>query len=81
MLIDDLSLDGRLKACELGADYCISNYIDHDYLVTRLQSTIYNAIANRQLKEQLKAASDVAMAAMSNTSDMGANIQFLLDRY
>ena len=81
MLIDDLSLDGRLKACELGADDCIPSQIDHDDLVTRLQRTIYNAIANGQLKEQLKAASDVAMAAMSNTSDMGANIQFLLDSY
>lgn len=81
MLIDNLSLDGRLKACELGADDCISSHIEHDDLVTRLHSTIYNAIANKQLKEQLKAASDVAMAAMSNTSDMGANIQFLLESY
>ena len=81
MLIDNLDLDDRLKACEIGADDCISSHIEHDDLVTRLQSTIFNAIANRQLKEQLKAASDVAMTAMSNTSDMGANIQFLLDSY
>jgi hypothetical protein len=81
MLIDDMSLDDRLKSCELGADDCISSHIEHDDLVTRLQSTIYNAIANKQLKEQLKSASEIAMAAMSNTSDMGANIQFLLDSY
>ena len=81
MLIDNLDLDDRLKACELGADDCISSHVEHDDLVTRLQSTILNALANRQLKEQLKAASDVAMTAMSNTSDMGANIQFLLDSY
>lgn len=81
LLIDRLNLDERLKACELGADDCISSHIDHDDLVTRLQSTIYNAIANKQLKEQLKAASDVAMSAMSSTSDMGVNIQFLLDSH
>ena len=81
LLIDQLSLDERLKACEIGADDCISSRIEHDDLVTRLRSTIYNAIANKQLKEQLKAASDVAMAAMSNTSDMGVNIQFLLDSH
>jgi CheY-like chemotaxis protein len=81
LLVEDLSLDERLKACEIGADDCISARIEHDDLVTRLRSTIYNAIANKQLKEQLKAASDVAMAAMSNTSDMGANIQFLLDSH
>lgn len=81
MLIDDMSLDDRLKSCELGADDCISSRIEHDDLVTRLQSTIFNSIANKQLKEQLKSASEVAMAAMSNTSDMGANIQFLLESY
>ena len=81
LLIDQLSLDERLKACEIGADDCISSRIEHDDLVTRLRGTIYNAIANKQLKEQLKAASDVAMAAMSNTSDMGVNIQFLLDSH
>lgn len=81
LMVEDLSLDERLKACEIGADDCISNRIEHDDLVTRLRGTIYNAIANRQLKEQLKAASDVAMAAMNNTSDMGVNIQFLLDSH
>jgi hypothetical protein len=81
LLIDQLSLDERLRACEIGADDCISSHIEHDDLVTRLRSTIYNAIANKQLKEQLKAASDVAMAAMSSTSDMGVNIQFLLDSH
>jgi len=81
LLADDLDLEQRLMACELGADDCISTNVSHDDLVTRLQSTIYNAIANKQLKEQLKAASDVAMAAMTNTSDLGANIQFLLESY
>ena len=81
LLVESLNLDERLKACEIGADDCISSRIEHDDLVTRLRSTIYNNIANKQLKEQLKAASDVAMAAMSNTSDMGVNIQFLLDSH
>jgi len=81
LLTDNLDLKQRLMACELGADDCISTAESHDDLVTRLQSTIFNAIANRQLKEQLKAASDVAMAAMANTGDLGTNIQFLLDSY
>lgn len=81
LLTDKLNLDQRLMACELGADDCISPSENHDDLVTRLQAAIFNSIANRQLKEQLKAASDVAMAAMANTSDMGANIQFLLDSH
>ena len=81
LLSSNMALEKRLLACELGADDCISTQLDHDDLVTRLQSTIYNAIANKQLKEQLRAASDVAMAAMASTGDLGANIQFLLDSY
>lgn len=81
LLSSNMALEKRLLACELGADDCIPTQLDHDDLVTRLQSTIYNAIANKQLKDQLKAASDVAMAAMANTGDLGANIQFLLDSY
>ena len=79
MLIDDIHLEQRLMACELGADDCISSQVSHDDLVTRLQSTIFNAIANIQLKKELKTASEVAMAAMANTGDLGCNIQFLLE--
>lgn len=81
LLSHNMDLDQRLLACELGADDCISTDVSHDDLVTRLQSTIFNAVANNLLKEQLKAASDVAMAAMASTGDLGANIQFLLDSY
>lgn len=81
LLSRNMSLEQRLLACELGADDCISNLISRDDLVTRLRSTIFNAIANKQLKEQLKAASDVAMAAMASSGDLGVNIQFLLDSY
>jgi len=79
MLIDELNLEQRLMACELGADDCISSQESHDDLVTRLQSNIYNAIASLQLKKELKTASEVAMAAMANTGDLGCNIQFLLE--
>ncbi len=74
-------LDTQLATYELGADDCISTQESFDVAEKRLESLIYNGIANRQLKDQLKAATDVAMAAMCNTSDLGVNIQFLLDSH
>jgi len=40
---------------------------------------IFNRIANEQLKQQLEKANEMAFIAMSDTSDLGVNIQFLLD--
>ena len=81
LLMQNISLDMQLSAYEVGVDDCISTQEPIDVIVTRLQGSIYNAIANKQLKSQLKAATDVAMTAMSNTSDLGCNIQFLLDSH
>lgn len=81
LLVHNNSLETQLSAYEFGVDDCISAQESIDVIVTRLQNTIYNTIANKQLKIQLKAATDVAMTAMSNTSDLGCNIQFLLDSH
>ena len=81
LLVQNISLEMQLSAYEVGVDDCISAQEPIDVIVNRLQSTIYNNIANKQLKTQLKAATDVAMTAMSNTSDLGCNIQFLLDSH
>jgi CheY-like chemotaxis protein len=81
LLVENISLETQISAYEVGVDDCISTHEVFDVIVTRLQSTIFNGIANKQLKTQLKAATDVAMTAMSNTSDLGCNIQFLLDSH
>lgn len=81
LFIEKINLDTQLTVYEIGVDDCISTQEPIESIVSRLQSTIFNAIANKQLKGQLKAATDVAMTAMSNTSDLGCNIQFLLDSH
>ncbi len=69
----------RLAAYDCGAD----DYLCVDDLVTelhgRLERIIINKIANDQLKVQLAQANEMAFIAMSDTSDLGVNIQFLLD--
>jgi CheY-like chemotaxis protein len=69
----------RLAAYDCGAD----DYLDINDLKTelhgRLERVIINKIANEQLKMQLAQANEMAFIAMSDTSDLGVNIQFLLD--
>lgn len=69
----------RLAAYDCGAD----DYLSIDDLKTelhgRLERIIINKIANDQLKMQLAQANEMAFIAMSDTSDLGVNIQFLLD--
>ena len=69
----------RLEAYDCGAD----DYLGVDDLSTelhgRLERIIINKIANDQLKVQLAQANEMAFIAMSDTSDLGVNIQFLLD--
>lgn len=69
----------RLAAYDCGAD----DYLLIDDLVAelngRLERIIINKIANDQLKKQLAQANEMAFIAMSDTSDLGVNIQFLLE--
>lgn len=81
LIIEDLSLDKRLKACELGADDCISHLVEHDDLVSRVQNTIFNAIANKQLKDNLHVVSSYAMTAMSKADDLSINIRFFIESF
>ena len=71
--------DERLSAYDCGAD----DYLGIDDLATelhgRLERIVINKIANDQLKLQLAQANEMAFIAMSDTSDLGVNIQFLLD--
>jgi CheY-like chemotaxis protein len=69
----------RLAAYDSGAD----DYLGIEDLATelhgRLERIIINKIASDQLKAQLAQANEMAFIAMSDTSDLGVNIQFLLD--
>lgn len=69
----------RLKAYDCGAD----DFLQVDELKVelhgRLERIIINKIATDQLKSQLLQANEMAFIAMSDTSDLGINVQFLLD--
>lgn len=81
LLIDQISLEKRLKVCELGADDCITNLIAHDDLVARIQSTIFHVIADKQLKNKFDFASEISMAAMTKTDDLSITMRFFKDSF
>jgi CheY-like chemotaxis protein len=69
----------RLEAYDCGADDYIGVSELSDELRGRLERIIINKVANDQLKMQLAQANKMAFIAMSDTSDLGVNIQFLLE--
>jgi CheY-like chemotaxis protein len=69
----------RLAAYDCGADDYLGIGDLQTELHGRLERIIMNKIANDQLKMQLAQANEMAFIAMSDTSDLGVNIQFLLD--
>ncbi|WP_020407306.1 response regulator transcription factor [Hahella ganghwensis] len=64
---------------DAGADDVLDSETGSEELITRIHKAVLNRIASRQLKSQLKLANEVAMSAMTDTSDLGNNIQFLVE--
>ena len=71
--------DQRLNAFQLGCDDFIDESTDAAELAVRCEKLIFNKIANEQLQARVQQANEMAFIAMSDTSDLGVNIQFLID--
>jgi FixJ family two-component response regulator len=76
---DDLQV--KLRAFENGCDDFVHDGISDVELSARLMKSIFNKIANDQLKSRVQQANEMAFSAMVNTSELGTNIKFLLDSY
>jgi len=79
LLSEDDALDTKLEAFELGVDDYVVGNVSDDELVARLNKSIFHKIASEQLRSQVDVANKMAFMAMSDTSDLGINIHFLLD--
>jgi len=78
MLVDRDELSDRMDAFEVGFDDFIGSDAMWE-LRARIDRVVFNKLANAQLKAQLQQANEMAFIAMSDTSDLGVNVQFLLD--
>ena len=78
ILARDSALDSKMAYYDAGCD----DYVNSESMSerqARLMRVIFNKVANDQLKQQLQQANEMAFIAMSDTSDLGVNVQFLLD--
>ena len=74
-------LRDNIAALEFGIDDIVPPSTPRDEMTTRLLSQIYHRIANVQLKSTLDQAHQAAFSAMKESSNLGANIHFLLQTY
>ena len=81
LIIDNPMLEDRLQAIEFGVGDIINGHSDAAEISARCLKVIFDIIANRQLKQQLDQANQMVFMAMTNTSDLGVNLQFLLESF
>lgn len=74
-----LDLQDRLRCFEAGCHDIIAYDIADEELKALLLKAVYSKIANDQLKGQLQQANEMAFIAMSDTSDLGVNLRFLIE--
>ena len=80
---DDLKskLDALQEGCE---DYLVVSQPTPEALeevAARINKTIFMHIANTQLKSQLRMANEAAFTAMTDTGNLGVNLQFMLESF
>lgn len=78
VLTSSPAVQEKIKALEIGCDDLIDSKTAPDELAARITKSIFHQIANSQLSQRLNQATETARSAMVDNSDLGANIQFLL---
>ncbi len=79
VIIHAADVDTKVTLLNAGADDVIESTSTAPELLSRINKAITNHVANRQLKSQLTLANQIAMSAMTDTSDLGNNNQFLVN--
>jgi CheY-like chemotaxis protein len=72
------SVKDKVKAFEIGCDDLIDSKTTLDEVFARITKSIFHQVANSQLNQRLLLATETARNVMVDNSDLGANIQFLL---
>lgn len=79
VLANASSLQDKIDALEIGADDFIESNVAKDEVCARITRSILHRVASDQLAGRLELANQTAHSAMIDNSDLGANIQFLLN--
>lgn len=78
LLTTSFDIQDKVKAFDIGCDDLIGSGTSPDDTCARITKSIFHQIANTQLDQRLVQATEAARNAMVDNSDLGANIQFLL---
>lgn len=81
LLADNLSIEQKISALDFGFDDVLLADESAESATVRLLNQIYHRIANAQLKNTLELANQAAFSAMKESSNLGRNVQFLLQTY
>ncbi len=73
------SIQDKLDALEIGCDDFIEPDVGRDELRARITKSVFNRIATDQLSSRLDLANKTAQSALVDNSELGLNIQFLLN--
>lgn len=73
------ALDAKLEAFAAGCDDYLPHDTTTDELLARIERSRYHKLANDQLRQRMEEASQLAFNAMSNSSDLGVVLNFLID--
>lgn len=73
------SLQDKLDAFDIGCDDFVEGTASGDEACARITKSIFHRVAADQLANRLELANQTAHSAMIDNSDLGANIQFLLN--
>ncbi len=79
LLLSSNELRHKLQAFEYGCDDVIQSDCNTEEICARINKSIFNVIANEQLKSRLTMANETAFSAMSDNSDLGTNLNFLVE--
>lgn len=71
------SLEDRLKGYEMGADDFMTKPFDHDELIVKTNNLISYKKSLANLGQQASTASNIAMQAMTMSSELGQILQFM----
>lgn len=78
-MMEQASLEQKIQILESGYQDIISHRDSREELNTRILAQIFHRVANEQLKQNLDQANIAAFSAMNESSNLGNNIQFLLN--
>ena len=79
VLASSEELRDKLAAYELGVADFLGPDVPIEEICARISKVVFHQIAAEQLKDRLDVANQTAFTVMSDNSDLGSNIQFLLE--